>query len=134
MKQKTFLLVFLILPLFSIGQNVADTTKVYDWVSIEQKPEYPGGEEKLMRFIAKNVHYPDTSKKYGVSGTVYVTFVINTMGQVDNVMVARGVAGGKDLDEEAVRVIKSMPAWKPGKINGEAVRVKYFIPIKFLLK
>ncbi len=111
-----------------------DPNKVFDWVSIEQKPEYPGGEGELMKYIAKNIQYPRMEKENGVSGTVYLSFVIDKNGSVTDVSVARGVAGGKGLDAEALRVVKSMPSWKPGKQNGNSVRVKYSLPVKFVLK
>lgn len=121
----------------SLGSNVLveeDPNKVFDYVSIEQKPEYPGGDIELMRFLQKNTQYPKMEKENGIAGKVFVSFVIDKDGKVINVEIARGVAGGKGLDKEALRVVSSMPAWKPGKQNGNPVRVKYSLPVNFVLR
>lgn len=121
MKQKLFLLLFFILPLFSFGQNIY----------YEQRAEYPGGNDSLIKFISRNVNYPDSSKAYGIQGTVYISFFINEEGIVDDIKVDTGV--NKEIDEEAVRVVKLMPVWKPARRNGIPLKVKYTIPIKFNL-
>ena len=98
---------------------------------VEQMPEFPGGMDAMMKFIAGNVKYPEVAKDKGIQGRVFVSFVVEKDGSVSNVKVLRGIGG--DCDEEAVRVISSMPKWKPGMQKGEPVRVSYCIPIMFKL-
>ncbi len=98
----------------------------------EQMPEFPGGVEALMDFVAKNVVYPQEAMDKEISGRVYVSFVIEKDGSVNEVKVMKGIGGG--CDDEAVRVIKAMPKWKPGKQEGKPVRVSYMMPISFKLK
>jgi len=99
---------------------------------VEQMPSFPGGEAKMYGYIGKNIEYPRIAKESGISGRVFVTFVVEKDGTVTDVQILRGIGGG--CDEEAVRVIKSMPKWKPGKQRGKPVRVQYRMPIKFTLQ
>ena len=99
---------------------------------VEEMPSYPGGEQKLMEFVAKNIKYPQIARETGIQGRVFVGFVVEPDGSVSNVKVLRGIGGG--CDEEAMRVVKSMPKWKPGKQRGKAVRVSYMLPVNFKLQ
>ncbi|MBQ8127849.1 MAG: M56 family metallopeptidase [Prevotella sp.] len=108
----------------------AETPKVFDVV--EQMPEFPGGMEALMQFLSKNMKYPDEATKAGQEGRVIVSFVVEADGRVTNAKVVKSVA--PLLDAEALRVIGLMPRWEPGRQNGEAVRVKYTIPVAFRLQ
>ena len=99
---------------------------------VEEMPEYPGGDKKLLEYVAKSVKYPQIARESGIQGRVFVNFVIEPDGSVSNVKVLRGIGGG--CDEEAMRVIKSMPKWKPGKQRGKAVRVTYTLPVNFKLQ
>ena len=99
---------------------------------VEEMPAYPGGDQKLMEFIAKGIKYPQIARETGIQGRVFVGFVIEPDGSVSNVKVLRGIGGG--CDEEAMRVVKSMPKWKPGKQRGKAVRVSYMLPVNFKLQ
>jgi TonB family protein len=108
--------------------NSADSV----FVEVENTPEFPGGNDALMNFIASNVKYPQVAKENGITGKVFVQFVVSKDGSVKNVTIARGV--DKLLDEEALRVIKSLPNWTPGKNRGVAVNVQFTIPINFQLK
>ena len=98
---------------------------------VENMPEFPGGDEGLMRYIQKNVKYPPIAKEYNITGKVYIQFIVDKTGSVTNVKVVRGV--DKNLDAEAVRVVKSLPKYKPGKQRGQNVRVMFTIPINFTL-
>ena len=97
-------------------------------------PLFPGGQNALINFLAKNVSYPDSARINTISGTVYINFIIDTLGNVTNVNVIRGVH--PLLDQEAVRVVKLMPRWSPGKLalENRLVNVNYNIPIRFLIK
>ena len=99
---------------------------------VEEMPQYPGGEQAMMDFVSKNVVYPQEAQEKGISGRVFVSFIVEKDGSVNEVKVMRGIGGG--CDDEAVRVIKAMPKWKPGKMKGEAVRVSYMMPITFRLQ
>jgi len=98
---------------------------------VENMPEFPGGDLGLMKYIQKNVRYPAIAKEYNITGKVYISFIVDKQGSVTNVKVVRGV--DKNLDEEAVRVVKSLPKYKPGKQRGKPVRVMFTIPINFTL-
>lgn len=98
---------------------------------VEEMPQFPGGEKALMEYIAKNLTYPQEARDKGVEGRVFIGMVIEKDGSVNEVKVLRGIGGG--CDEEAVRVIKALPKWKPGKMKGEPVRVSYLMPINFKL-
>ncbi|MBP7497127.1 MAG: energy transducer TonB [Bacteroidales bacterium] len=99
---------------------------------VEQMPEFPGGTEEMVKYIQSNVKYPQLARETNIQGKVYVTFVVTKDGRISNVKVLRGIGGG--CDDEAVRVIKSMPTWKPGKQNGIAVPVQFSIPVNFTLR
>lgn len=99
---------------------------------VEDMPEFPGGEAALFKYLGKSIKYPQMAKEAGIQGVVYVTFIIGPDGSVSNVEVLRGIKGG--CDEEAVRVVKNMPKWKPGKQRGKPVTVQYNLPIRFVLK
>jgi len=98
---------------------------------VENMPEFPGGDLGLMKYIQKNVKYPAIAKEYNITGKVYVSFIVDKSGKVTNVKIVRGV--DRHLDAEAVRVVKSLPKYKPGKQRGKAVRVMFTIPINFTL-
>lgn len=98
---------------------------------VEEMPQYPGGEQALLKYVSDNITYPQEAKDKEIQGRVFVSFVIEKDGSVNELKVMRGIGGG--CDEEAVRVIKGMPKWKPGKMKGEPVRVSYLMPINFKL-
>ena len=98
---------------------------------VENMPEFPGGDVGLMKYIQNNVKYPPIAKEYNITGKVYIQFIVDKTGSVTNVKVVRGV--DKNLDAEAVRVVKSLPKYKPGKQRGQNVRVMFTIPINFTL-
>ena len=107
-----------------------EETKVFDVV--EQMPSFPGGQGALMQWLASNIKYPVVAEENGVQGRVVCTFVVERDGSITDVKVVRGV--DPSLDKEAVRVLKQMPSWIPGKQNGSAVRVKYTVPVTFKLQ
>ena len=99
---------------------------------VEEMPEFPGGMGECMKFLSKNIKYPTISQENGVQGRVIVQFVVNRDGSIVDPVVVRGV--DPYLDKEALRVIATMPKWKPGKQRGKAVRVKYTVPVMFRLQ
>lgn len=107
-----------------------EENKVFDIV--EQQPLFPGGPTALMKYLSENTKYPVVAQENGVQGRVTVQFVVEKDGSISDVHVLRGV--DPSLDKEAVRVVKSMPRWTPGKQNGIIVRVNYRVPVLFILK
>lgn len=109
------------------AREIFDEQEVFQIV--EKMPAFPGGEQELMEYIANNVVYPEKAREEGIRGRVFVGFVVEPDGSISNVKMLRSIGGG--CDEEAMRVVKSMPKWKPGIQDGKAVRVFYQIPIFF---
>ncbi|MEM1134976.1 MAG: TonB family protein [Bacteroidota bacterium] len=109
----------------------ATGTLVYTFA--EESPSFEGGESEMMKYLRKNLKYPKDATRAGAEGTAYVSFVVDEDGSIRNSEIARPTEN-KSLDEEAVRVVSSMPNWIPGKQNGENVAVKYTIPITFKLQ
>ena len=107
-----------------------EENKVFDVV--EQMPSFPGGPAALMKYLSENMRYPAVAEENGIQGRVTVQFVVEKDGSVTDVRTMKSVDPA--LDREAERVVKSMPKWIPGKQNGSAVRVKYFVPVVFRLQ
>ena len=99
------------------------------FVSVDEMPEFPGGTTKAQGYIQRHLRYPQLARESGITGRVFVEFIVEQDGTISHVGILRGLGGG--CDEEAIRVIRSMPKWKPGKQNGQAVRVKYTLPVVF---
>ncbi len=102
------------------------------FTAVEQMPQFPGGEAELMKYIQKNLKYPPVAMENNIQGRVVVQFVVTKTGKIGEVKVARG--RDPDLDKEAVRVVKSLPDFIPGKMNGQSVNVWYTLPITFKLQ
>jgi len=98
---------------------------------VEEQPEFPGGDVARNNYFANQIKYPQQAKEDGIQGIVYIGFVVEPDGSVSNVSILRGIGGG--CDEEAVRVVKQMPAWKPGKQRNMPVRVRFTLPVRFTL-
>ncbi|MFP4470559.1 MAG: energy transducer TonB [Bacteroidales bacterium] len=101
------------------------------FIPVEIEPEFPGGYPALLEFLSRQIKYPEMAKAANVQGTVHVSFIVMPDGSVSNIEVIRGIGGG--CDEEAVRVVKLMPKWKPGIQAGKPVKRGLVIPIKFRL-
>lgn len=99
---------------------------------VEIMPVFPGGEKAMQRFLNENLRYPPAARAAGISGTVFLTFVVERDGRITEIAVLRGVEGG--CTEEAIRVINLMPPWNPGIQSGRTVRVRFNMPIKFILQ
>jgi TonB family protein len=106
-----------------------------DWYTFtDPMPQFPGGEEAFKAYLTTNLRYPELEREQGIEGTVYLSIIVEDNGVVTNVTVLRGVNGGPGLSKEAVRVLKSMPPWTPGRMNGKPVRVKMNVPVRFKLE
>ncbi len=117
---------------FEVALEEEETDDAPVFFIVEEMPQFPGGDTELRKFIAQSVKYPVIAQENGIQGRVYVQFVVSTTGAVEQVKVARGV--DPNLDKEAIRVVQSMPKWKPGKQRGKAVKVSYTVPINFVLQ
>lgn len=118
--------------LFSFMTSTAQTKKnnmVFDVVEV--MPQYPGGQTAMLQYMMKNIKYPKQAMKEGIQGRVTVSFIVEKDGRVTNVRLLRSVQSA--LDKEAIRVVKSMPKWTPGKHNGKPVRVRFNLPVMFKL-
>ena len=100
---------------------------------VEKMPEFPGGQQALFKYLSENIKYPVIAQENGIQGKVTCQFTINKDGSIVDIEVIRS-GGDPSLDKEAVRVIKSMPKWKPGKQNNKTVRVRYTLPVRFKLQ
>lgn len=119
------------------GTGVVEPVKEEIFTIVEQMPEFPGGAAAMMKWIKDKIEaigYPQMEKEAGISGTCYVTFVVDKEGNVIDAKVLRGVSGGSGYDKVALQVVKSMPKWGAGKQNGRAVSVQYNLPIKFTIR
>lgn len=99
--------------------------------AVEQQAEFPGGVAAMMKFLQKNIKYPASAKRMGIEGKVFVKFIVDKEGGISNIEIMKGM--NADLDKEAIRVIKMMPPWKPGKQNGRAVKSQFVLPVYFKL-
>lgn len=106
--------------------------ETFDLAAVQEQPDFPGGMSKMYEYLQRTTKYPDMEFDAGIQGKVYIEFVVNRDGSIDEVKVRRGVSPG--LDREALRAVRSMPKWTPGKMNGKAVKVRFTIPVDFKLK
>lgn len=127
--KKLFLIVFFMafVSVNAYSQSKEQDDAVYSTVS--EQPSFPEGMQKMMKFISENRKYPAEAKAKDIHGKVIVAFVVERDGSLSDVKIRRGIGYG--CDEEAIRLIKSMPKWTPGKQNGKAVRVSFMLPVSF---
>jgi TonB family protein len=144
--KKIFLLFVLLLTSIVSNAQVQDSEQLIQqpkaveespqeetFVIVEKMPEFPGGQAALMQYLNSKIKYPEECRKMGVEGKVFVKFIVDATGNIINVQVLRGVVDGKLLEKEAIRVVESMPNWKPGTQGGKAVSVYFTLPISFKL-
>ncbi len=111
---------------------IEDPEKAPPVIIVEEMPSYTGGESERLKFLKDHIEYPKNAAENGIQGTVYFQFVVDTKGNITDVKILRGIGGG--CDEEALRVIKMMPPWHPGKQNGRTVRVLYNMAVSFKIQ
>jgi protein TonB len=136
-RMKTLYITFIALIAFNFSNGQADTAKSKSpedriFTFVEESPQFPGGDKELMRFLQQNIHYPEKERANDVEGKVVVRFVVNEDGSVTGVSVIKAVSTG--LDNEAVRVVKKLPNFTPGKQQGKKVKVYFNLPIVFKLQ
>jgi protein TonB len=145
MKKILFLSIVLLLLVCGISTVVSQDKKIVVvpeeieeegediFIIVENMPEFPGGQQAMMKFIAENTQYPANAMEKGIQGRVVCQFVVEKDGSISNIQVVR-TSGDASLDKEAVRVIGTMPKWKPGTQRGKPVRVTYTLPVSFRLQ
>ena len=111
------------------AQTTVPSDTIYKIAVIEEQPAFPGGEVALFKYLGENIKYPVKAREKNIQGTVYVRFTIDKDGSVVDVSIKRGIGGG--CDEEALKAVNAMPKWKPGTQQGDPVKVKYTMPVKF---
>ncbi|MCX7728286.1 MAG: TonB family protein [Bacteroidia bacterium] len=121
-------------PTEESGSGVIEEKAPEIFTVVQEMPEFPGGPMEMMKYIQKNIVYPPSAREAGISGKCFLRFVVNEDGKISSVEVLKGVPGCPECDKEAMRVIKSMPSWKPGKQNGKEVKVYFQLPINFTIK
>jgi len=114
-----------------ISMEEKDKNEEKIFIVVENKPEFPGGVLALRKYIASSIKYPPIALENGIQGRVFVNFVVDKDGSISNAKITRGV--DPSIDNEALRVVMSLPKWEPGRQHGKAVRVSYSIPISFQL-
>ncbi len=120
-------------PIENTGNGIEEVDNtLYSYVG--EPPSFPGGEPALNAYLKSNINYPEQEKDAGVQGKVYLSFTVEKDGSIVNVTQVKGVSGGPGLTKEALRVVRGMPAWKPGKNNGKTVRCTFTIPINFTIR
>lgn len=112
-------------------EPVSTSDEVFEMAALERQPEFAGGEASLFKYISSHVKYPQAAVESGIQGKVFVEFIVGKDGSVGDVLVKRSASTA--LDEEAVRVVRSLPAFKPGVMDGKPVKVRYLLPIVFKL-
>ncbi|TGE03803.1 energy transducer TonB [Hymenobacter fodinae] len=111
------------------GGAVAASPKVYE--TVDEMPTYPGGAPAFLKFLQTKLKYPEEALHKNINGKVFVSFVVDEQGRILDPTVVRGLGAG--LDQEALRLVRIMPWWTPGRLNGQPVRVAYTLPITFKL-
>jgi protein TonB len=115
-----------------VKAELTDESDSTPFVVVEEMPEFPGGDTELLKFIAENTKYPETAKKNNIQGKIIIRFCITAKGNVNLITILKGV--DSELDAEAIRVVSTLPAFKPGRQGGKDVPVWYMIPIEFSIK
>ncbi|HNQ12811.1 MAG TPA: energy transducer TonB [Bacteroidia bacterium] len=115
-----------------VKNTVEEVDEPEIFLVVENPPSFPGGEAALVKFLQNNIKYPAIARENNITGRVYLTFVVDPTGSIKDLKILRGVHPA--IDEEAVRVVKSMPKWSPGKQRGKAVSVQFNLPVNFSLK
>ena len=114
--------------ILTTDDKTTDNDSIYGVV--DELAQFPGGNEACMKWLAKHIKYPEDCKKEGIEGRVYVSYVVEKNGSISNIKVTR--SPHDSLSEEAIRVVKAMPKWKPAKASGKVVRQRFMLPIKFI--
>ncbi len=122
-------ILIMLLTVLSLQGIAQDSTSYEIFVPVDKMPEFPGGEDSLMKYLSENIIYPKGATKSGIEGTVFVSFVVCEDGKLCKVKTERDIGGG--CGEAAALAVKDMPNWKPAYENGKPVKVEFMLPVKF---
>jgi len=117
-------------PTIFTYEQTQDSSTVFTLV--EKMPEYPGGMDSLMAHLSRTISYPSEAKEANIQGKVYVQFIVEKDGSLSDIQIIRGIGGG--CDEEAINAVTSMTKWSPGEFRGKKVRVRFILPVNFVLR
>lgn len=117
-------------PTEAVSENIEKNTETVFTV-VEESAMFPGGQDELIKYLALNIQYPKQARVRGVEGLVYVSFVVEKDGSLTDIKLLRDIGSG--CGQEALRVVKEMPKWRPAKLKGETVRMQFNLPVKFTL-
>ncbi|MBX3164974.1 MAG: energy transducer TonB [Bacteroidetes bacterium] len=115
-------------------KDIGDGQQAEIFIIVEEEAQFPGGLAAMGKYIQQNLQYPAMAREAGISGKCHLKFVVNSKGEIGDVQVLKGVPGCPDCDKEAVRVVKSMPKWKPAKMTGREVNCYFNLPISFRIQ
>lgn len=137
MKNKVLFACLTLLSLSVVGQEPErekkdSVEKIICLVPVVQIPQFPGGEEEMVKYIQRKMKYPSKAKLEGRGGISYITFIVEKNGRLSHIKLLKASSGGNDLDEEALRIVKSMPRWKPGTKDGKKVKMQMNLPVRFI--
>jgi len=124
--------VFIEDPVPDVAIDTTDSNRNKVFIIVENQPEFPGGNAALMKYLGNHIRYPSSARRMGIEGRVTIQFVVNQAGEIADIKVLRGLSG--DCDNEAMRVIKEMPKWKPGRQGGRPVKVQMVVPVNYRLE
>lgn len=114
------------------GTPLSIKSNIYELYDLQKLPAFPGGEQELRKYLTENTQYPRLARENKIQGNVALTFVIDEVGQISDVTILRDIGGG--CSKEAVRIVNSMPCWSPGEANGNPVKVRFTLPVRFKLE
>ncbi|KQS41386.1 energy transducer TonB [Pedobacter sp. Leaf194] len=126
---KKLMILLMLSAIMLAGSAESYAQKVYDFVSVDKTPQYPGGMAKFYQYLGANIKYPAEAKANKTSGKVFLSFIVEESGKLSNIQVIRGLS--KETNAEAIRVLQASPKWNPGMVNGKPVQVKYNLSINF---
>ena len=115
-----------------VSQVIARDQRIYD--SVDVKAQFPGGDDSLFKFLARNIRYPEAERDAGIQGTLYMKFIIEPDGTITDIRTLIPINDGKGLEKETIRVLKMRPCWQPARLKGKPVRTEYTLPVKFKIR
>ncbi|MEQ1747106.1 MAG: energy transducer TonB, partial [Saprospiraceae bacterium] len=122
----------LLFPALAVVEAPKQEDKTYEMFDIQKPPSFPGGDGELLKYLSQNIKYPPLARENNIQGSVVLTFVVAKDGSVRDVNIVKDIGGG--CGKEAIRVVQSMPKWIPGEANGNAVKVRFTLPVRFRLE
>ena len=127
--KKLFLIMFFMAFVSANAYSQSDDSDNSVYAMVDERAQFPGGQNEMLKYLQENLQYPEAAKANNVHGRVFVKFIVERDGSLSDIKVMKGLGNG--CDEEAIRLIQSMPKWKPGKNKGKEVRTSMTVPVNF---